>query len=257
MDHLGRLHAELARGGGPIPFPHRRVVPVSTGGVRAAGDAHAVQARFAGPWTHGTASTVAENYVEYQVTREYPPAREQITSGEEILRAAPGDWWAADWSEGAGERQAATDADSCHGAGSGYFEWSLPTDGTRWWEARRLRVLFEASSRRRDTPQTSLDLFFPSALRILLNGLLIPHMRVAGPSARCARGVKLPARGQRVRMANLEQVVVEGDLLRRVREARRGGHVRLRFEVPPDVPRAQRPDTLWPRNPGGTRSDHQ
>ena len=35
----------------------------------------------------------------------------------------------------------------------------------------------------------------------------------------------------------LEQVVVEGELLRRVREAGDGdGHLRLRFEVPPDVP---------------------
>ena len=34
----------------------------------------------------------------------------------------------------------------------------------------------------------------------------------------------------------LSQVVVEGELLRRVRAAGDGSHLRLRCEVPPDVP---------------------
>ena len=51
-----------------------------------------------------------------------------------------------------------------------------------------------------------------------------------------SRGVLSYLRGAVGAYGYLEQVIVEGDLLRRVRESVRGDRLRLRFEVPADVP---------------------
>ncbi len=233
VDGMGRIHADLARGGGPIPFPHRRVVLVST--VEFTLPPMPMLCKLSLRAVDGRdGSTIAENFVEYHVARDYPPARETLASGGEILRAAPGDWAVADWSEGVGERQAAADADACRGRGNGFFEWSLPTEGTRWMDTGRVLVLCEASSCRPDTPQTSLDLY-PSTLRLLLNGVLI-HTCVLPDHPHDSRGVLSYLRGLPGPYGYLERVVIEGGLLRRVKEAGRDGQLRLRFEVPPDVP---------------------
>ncbi len=230
VDGLGRVHADLARGAASIPFTQGRVVPAGavectlpeTVPMLCKLTLQAMDAR------DGT--VIARNDVEYFVTPpDYPPA----VSGN-VLRAAPGHWSAAEWSEGICTREEAGAADSCHGAGSGFFEWSLPLDGLDLQGARRLRVLCEASSRRRDTPQTSLDLF-PTTLRVLLNGELI-HTVAVPDHPHDSRGVLSYLRGAVGAYGYLSQIVVEGELLRRVREAGRNGHLRLRCEVPPDVP---------------------
>ncbi len=158
MDGQGRIHADLARGGEPIRFPHRRVVPVATVEFALPDAAmlckltlRAVDAR--------DGEVIAENYVEYLVSPGYPATSEQTSRRETILRLAPADWAAAEWSEQTSDRAAASEADACHGGGSGFFEWDVPLARTGWRDAKRLRVLCEASSRRPDTPQTSLDLF--------------------------------------------------------------------------------------------------
>ena len=232
-DELGRIHADLARGGGPIPFPERRVVPVAT--VECVLPETTMLCKLLLRAVDAAdGSVLAENYVEFFVSSQPPPSRELRPDGSESLRGAPGDWSAAQWEHGFGERQEATAEDSFHGQGSGFVEWSLPVENTGWRNARRLRVLCEASSCRPDTPQTSLDLY-PSTLRILLNGVLV-HTCAIPDHPHDARGVLSYLRGAPGAYGYLEQVVIEGDLLRRVREAMGDGHLRMRLEVPPDVP---------------------
>ncbi len=98
-----------------------------------------------------------------------------------------------------------------------------------------MRVLCEASSRRPDTPQTSLDLFPDDVARAAQRRILI-HTVAVPDHPHDSRGVLSYLRGAVGAYGYLAQVVVEGELLRRVREAGRNGHLRLRFEVPPDVP---------------------
>ncbi len=228
VDDLGRVHADLARGSVVIPFPAGRVAPAGaveftlpeTAPMLCKLTLQAVDAR--------DGATVAGNYLEYFVASDRPRA------SENVLRAAPGDWSAAEWSEGLGTREEANAADECHGAGSGFFEWSLPLAGVDWENARRLRVLCEASSRRPDTPQTSLDLY-PTTLRVLLNGELV-HTAAVPDHPHDARGVLSYLRGGVGAYGYLSEVVVDGERLDRVRTAGDGRHLRLRCEVPPDVP---------------------
>ncbi len=233
VDGLGRIHPDLARGGEPIRFPHRRVAPVATVEFALPDTTmlcklalRAVDAR--------DGEVIAENYVEYLVSSGYPAAFEQTTNQEAILRLAPGDWAAAEWSEQTSDRAVMSGADACSGGGSGFFEWDVPLTHTGWNDAKRLRVLCEASSCRPDTPQTSLDLF-PSTLRIRLNGILI-HSCAVPDHPHDSRGVLSYLRGAVGAYGYLEQVVVEGDLLQRVRGSIRDDRLRLRFEVPADVP---------------------
>ena len=241
VDGLGRVHADLARGSAAIPFTQGRVVPA--GAVEFAlpdGAPMLCKLTLQAVDAHDGVA-IAGNYVEYFVT---PPEYPAAVSGN-VLRAAPGDWSAAEWSEGACTREEAGAADECHGAGSGFFEWSLPLAGVDWEKTRRLRVLCEASSRRSDTPQTSLDLF-PTTLRLLIDGELI-HTAAVPDHPHDSRGVLSYLRGAVGAYGYLSQVVVEGELLRRVRTAGDGRHLRLRCEVPPDVPGAQRVDALRSR----------
>ena len=70
---------------------------------------------------------------------------------------------------------------------------------------------------------------------MLLNGELV-HVAAIPDHPHDARGVLSYLRDARGAYGYLAQVMVEGELLRRVRE--RGGDdlLRVRFEVPPDVP---------------------
>ena len=92
----------------------------------------------------------------------------------------------------------------------------------------------EASSCRPDTPQTSLDLY-PTTLRVLLDGILI-HTTSLPDHPHDSRGVLSYLRGAVGAYGYPAEVTVEGALLDRVRAACDGRHLRLRFEVPADVP---------------------
>ena len=230
VDGFGRVDVDLARGGSTIPFPQGRVAPAGTVEFTLPENAPTLCKLMLQAVDAHDGAVIAGNYLEYFVAPpEYPPA----VAGN-VLRAAPGDWSAAEWSEGAGTRGEAAAADECHGAGSGFFEWSLPLGGVDWSGVRRLRVLCEASSRRPDTPQTSLDLY-PTTLRVRLNGELV-HTAAIPDHPHDSRGVLSFLRGAVGAYGYLSQVVVEGELLRRVRAAGDSRHLRLRCEVPPDVP---------------------
>lgn len=229
VDDLGRVHVELAQGSAPIPFTQGKVAPAGvvefalpeSGPMLCKLALEAVDTR--------DGAVIAGNYIEYLVTPGYPPA----ASGN-VLRAAPGEWTAAEWSEGSCTREEASKADACHGASSGFFEWTLSLGKMDWNGARRLRILCEASSRRRNRAQTSLDLY-PTTLRLLLNGELV-HTVALPNHPHDARGVLSYLRGAKGAYGYLTQIVVEGALLSRVRKAGRNDHLRLRCEVPADVP---------------------
>ena len=241
IDARGRQRPDLATGGGELPFPPRRVVPA------------AAVAEFTLPgetmlcrWTARAidgrdGSLIAENYVEFFVSAGYPAALAgDPATGNFTLYAAPGDWSLARWSGPASPREDAAAQDRAHGSGVGCFEWSLPLDGAAapaWANARRLRVRCEASSRRADTPQTSLDLF-PSTLQLSLNGVVV-HTAALPDHPHDTRGVLSYLRGGVGAFGYLTEIVVEGALLERVRAAGGGAaHLRLRCEVPAGVPAA-------------------
>ena len=235
VDARGRRHADLAHGGGPIPFPHRRVVPAATVEFTLPGETMLCRltVRAIDPRDGRLA---AENFVEYFVAGDYPPAVTAGPTGETVLHAAPGDWAEARWIGGSSSREDARTGDRCFGEGSGFFEWSLPAGEVRWPDVRRLRVRCEASSRRHDTPQTSLDLF-PSTLRLSLNGVPV-HTATLPDHPHDARGVLSYLRGGVGAFGYGAEIVVEGGLLARVLAGGGGRHLRLRCEVPADVPAA-------------------
>ena len=77
VDGLGRVHQDLGRGSTPIPFPHRRAAPAATvkftlpeAPMLCRLTVQAVDTR--------DGSVIAENYLEYHVTRGYPAPRENL-----------------------------------------------------------------------------------------------------------------------------------------------------------------------------------
>jgi hypothetical protein len=235
MDARGRRHLDLAHGGHSIQFPARQVVAAATAEFTLPSETMLCRwsVRAVDP---RDGALVAENYVEYFVAGDYPPALRVGDGGETILHAAPENWAAAGWSGGVCSRDEARSSDACFGAGSGFFEWSLPMGRERPARVRRLRVRCEASSRRRDTPQTSLDLF-PSTLHILLNGVLVDTAELPD-HPHDARGVLSYLRGGKGAFGYGVEIVVEGELLGRVLANEGAGHLRLRFEVPAERPAA-------------------
>ena len=233
IDELGRVHADLGRDSVPIAFPHRRVAEAAT--VRfTLPDAPMLCRLTLQAVDTRDGAVIAENYLQYHVARGYPPARELLRPGEEVLRAAPADWSVAEWTEGGSERGDAEKTDAWHGGGSGFVEWSLPLEGSGWPGARVCGSFAKASSCRPDTPQTSLDLY-PTTLRVVLDGILI-YTGALPDHPHDSRGVLSYLRGGAGAYGYPVELTVEGALLDRVRAAGDGRHLRLRFEVPADVP---------------------
>jgi hypothetical protein len=177
-----------------------------------------------------TGRSIAQNYVEYLVTAGFPGAIERLP-GQTVLRGLPQDWSAAAWSLGQSDRDAARAADSCYGAGPGYFEWALPLEWIDWQRVKRVRVLGEVSSRRPDTPQTSLDLY-PTTVRVLVDGCLLEVCKIPD-HPHDSRGVLSNLAGGVGAYGYLCQAVAQGALLREIIARGDPHHLQLRFEVPP------------------------
>jgi hypothetical protein len=232
IDAVGRVYTDLARGSAGIEFPHLRVAPAAT--VEFDLPRELMLCKLSLQAVDGqTGRSIARNYVEYFVSTGYPGPREELPAGT-VLRALPGNWFMSDWSLGASERDAARTRDRCHGMGSGFFEWRLPVDGVDWGAVRRLRVLCEASSKRPDTPQTSLDLY-PTTLRILLNGYLLEVCNIPD-HPHDSRGVLSYLNGGVGAYGYLCQGAAHDDFLREIIAASEPSHLRLRFEVPQAAP---------------------
>jgi hypothetical protein len=112
---------------------------------------------------------IAQNFVHYFVTPGYPATREDI-GRTLILRATPFDWAESSWTGYANDRDKSRAEDCCGGFGHGFVEWVLPLEGADLSQARRVKLLCEASSRRQDVPQTDDDIY-PTVLSITLNGI--------------------------------------------------------------------------------------
>ena len=97
IDTRGRYFQDLARGSVRIPFPHRTVAP--------AHDIDLVMPQFpvlATLWIEAIKSdgpVVARNFLHFFVTNGSPPAREELPRLL-VVRGAPADWAASEWSAG-------------------------------------------------------------------------------------------------------------------------------------------------------------
>ena len=230
IDARGQLHQDLARGRVPIAFPHRRVGLAHTIEIRMPESTMLCTLRLAAVTREGV--TVAENFVNYFSSRDYPPDREE-TSRALILRGAPADWAQAQWSKGTGEREKERVEDACYGFGHGFFEWILPLKGAQLASARRVRILCEASSHRIDAPQTDEDIF-PTTLRILLNGVRV-YEALLRNHPHDSRGVLSYLRGGVGAYGYPAYAIAEGPLLAAIGRNGVNDALHLRCEVPSDA----------------------
>lgn len=230
VDARGRLHQDLARGRVAIPFPHRRVAPAHTIEVGMPDQTMVCELRLMAVTADG--EVLAENFLNYFVSGGYPPVREE-TPRFLVLRGAPGDWAGAEWSGGANEREKARAEDCCAGFGNGFFEWVLPLGEIQLGQARRLRVLCEASSHRADAPQTDEDIF-STTLQMLVNDVRV-YQAVLRNHPHDSRGVLSYLRGGVGAYGYPAYGFAEGELLKEIAAHVTGGELRLRCAVPADA----------------------
>lgn len=214
IDTRGRLHQDLARGSVPIGFPHRKVAPAHCVEFHAPESTMLCTLLLSARASDGV--VLARNFVHFFVADGYPPGREEIDR-QLILRGAPGDWSACDWSLGAPDRETHRAEDCAYGQGHGFFEWRMPLAGADLSSARRIKVLCECSSRRSDFPQTDDDVF-PTTLEVSLNGVPL-YKGIIRDHPHDARGVLSYWRGGRGAYGYLVKGFAEGEVVQRVRSA--------------------------------------
>jgi hypothetical protein len=230
IDALGRVHRNLGRGSAPIAFPHRKVARAHIIDLALPEGTLVTTLSLCARTAQGM--TVAENFVHYFVSAGYPPDRE---AGSQclILRGTPANWFQAEWSGGAGDREKERAEDCCYGFGHGFFEWALPLDGVDLSKARRIKVLCEASSHRADAPQTDEDIF-PTTLQIFVNDARLYH-GVLRNHPHDARGVLSYLRGGVGAYGYLIHAFAEGAMLPQILKNSRDNCLRLRCAVPSDA----------------------
>jgi hypothetical protein len=229
-DPKGRLHQNLVTGRAPISFPHRRVA-----------EAHTIELNLPSApmlctlWLDARTAdgvSVAQNFVQYFLSSAYPPDREDADRSL-ILRGAPANWAAAEWSGGTGEREKERAEDCCYGFGHGFFEWRIPVETADLERSRRIKVLCEASSHRIDSPQTDDDIF-PTTLRISVNDVRL-HESMLRNHPHDARGSLSYLRGGVGAYGYLVNAVAQGEQLQQVIRNRAEGVLRFRCSVPADA----------------------
>lgn len=167
---------------------------------------------------------VAQNYIQFYSSSEHP----ESLPGRRIMRLETTDWSDSQWSEGQSSREDAKRQGFCFGRNTGWFEWSIPTEG---WPEKLYRVRFfcEASSRREDLAQTDAEVR-ASSYQLLINGVEVNH-GVLPNHPHDARGVLSYLHGERGAYGYLIDVTIEGELLGNVISAAQG-HWVLHFGVP-------------------------
>ncbi|HTL55205.1 MAG TPA: hypothetical protein VL361_05970 [Candidatus Limnocylindrales bacterium] len=230
IDTRCRLYQDLARGRVAIAFPHRRVAHAHTIELKMPDTIMLCTLRLCAVTSAG--AIIAENFVHYFSSPGYPADREE-TPRALILRGKPGDWAAAEWSGGAGDREKERMEDACYGFGHGFFEWVLPLKGVAIGKARRVRVICEASSHRIDAPQTDSDVF-PTTLRMLLNGVRL-YESVVHNHPHDSRGVLSYLRGGVGGYGYPAYAIAEGALLKEIAKKAVDDSLHLRCEVPTDA----------------------
>ncbi|EEF61708.1 glycoside hydrolase family 2 protein [Pedosphaera parvula] len=230
LDTRGRIHQSISRGCVPIDFPHRRVAHALT--VEVTMPEESMLCTLSVDACNLEGKIIARNFVQYFVSDHYPLIRE-ATPRSLILRGNPGDWAAAEWSGGMGERDQERAEDCCYGTGHGFFEWVLPLNGADLSKARRLRILCEISSHRIDTPQTDDDIF-PTTLHGYLNGIQI-YNSIIRNHPHDSRGVLSYLRGGKGAYGYLEHGFAEGETLQQIARHVLDDHLHLRLVVPADA----------------------
>lgn len=235
-DTRGRIHQRLLSGEQPIKFPHRRVEEVAW--LEFSMPAFPVMTTLSiEAITEDLGEVIARNFVDIFVSEDYPPAEEddQRTT---IRRLRPQDWCNAEWSGAMSSREEAAAEDSCYGVGVGFFEWSFPIQGLDLSQARRLRILCEASSRRETSSQTDCH-NWETELDVSINGVTV-HRGILPNHPHDSRGSLSYLRGAKGAYGYLVSPVVDELLLGEISRNVQDDHLILRCETPADT-----------RTPGG------
>ncbi|HWD92287.1 MAG TPA: glycoside hydrolase family 2 TIM barrel-domain containing protein [Verrucomicrobiae bacterium] len=228
IDTRGRVYQDFALGRVPIAFPHRQVAHAHTMELKMP-DAPMLCTLLLSART-ADGAVIAQNFVNFFCNGVYPPAREE-TPRALILRGLPANWEQAHWDGEFADRDKSRAEDICYGFGHGYFEWKLPLEGADLAQARRVKVVCEASSHRIDRPQTDADIF-PTTLQLSLNNVPV-YNGVLRNHPHDARGVLSYLRGGAGAYGYLVHAFAEGDLLRQIAASDGDGSLRLRCAVPP------------------------
>lgn len=233
IDSLGTRHPELARGWAPIAFPQFRVEVAQR--LRLTAPADTMLCTLCVRAVDAQGETIATNFVHHFVHDGVLPEREE-RGRTLVLRRRTFDWQESSWTFGACTRRDAQERNTCSGHGTGHFAWRFADeDLRRLGSARRLRVLCEVSSARRDHPQS--DVFgYPTTFELNLNGLPV-HRAQLPNHPHDARGVLSFLRDPLGAHGYLVNVALEEDSLRGLAEVvERDGCLDLRCLVPADAP---------------------
>lgn len=232
MDTLGTEYPELARGRAKIPFTHHRVEVARMIPLTMPTEPMLCTLSVAAVTNEG--ETAAENFIQHFVSSTPPPERDD-RGRTLVLRRRVHDWSSAAWSGESSGKDVAETNGSCHGFGSGYFEWEFSDEAiARLGQARRVRLLCEVSARRIDTPQTGAHRH-PTNFELLVNGLVV-HRAVLPDHPHDTRGALSYLRGGRGAYGYLMRAAIEEALLQRIAEiAANDGALRLRCAVPSDA----------------------
>ncbi len=228
IDTLGTIHPELARGWAPIPFTQYRVEL-----ARRLALTMPAEPMLCTLWVSAIASdgqVAASNFIKHYVSDGPIPLREE-RNRTLVLRQRVDQWSAAGWSGGQSTPEDARKFGRTSGQGTGYFSWRFTDEALRRvGEARRVRILCEASSNRGNTAQTD-TYAAPTTCELSLNGLVI-HAGVLPNHPHDTRGAlsylddRFGAYGYLLRSA------VEGEFLTRLAQSVEGDTLELRCAVP-------------------------
>ena len=229
IDTLGLTHPELARGWTEIPFTQNRVELARRVTLPIPAEPMLCTLWVSALCDQG--DTVASNYIQHLVIAGELPARQERGTSV-IIRRRVDEWAAAAWSSGNSTREEARANHSCYGRGTGYFEWRFEDEAiARLNQARRVRILYEVSSRRNDAPQTDSHVH-PATFELLVNGLPV-HRALLPDHPHDSRGALSYLRGGRGAYGYMISVTLEDELLRRVSAAAPApGALRVQCVVP-------------------------
>jgi len=226
LDGEGRLHQDLLGGEMPIDFPHRRVVTAAR--LELQMPDFPVLATLSVEAVATDGAVLARNFIELLVSAGYPPPFQEGDRSA-ILRLPPWSWADARWRSGMTTRRRAAADDACWGHGSGFFRWDFPLAQAQFERARRVRVLCEVSSCRRDTPQTDGE-NFPTDFVMSANGVPLYRTTLSNHPHDSTGSLSYLRKGKGA-YGYLIRAVLEGPALERFR-AIGDSHLRLMLSVP-------------------------
>jgi hypothetical protein len=232
MDPLGLHHPELARGSVPLPFSRYRAERAVTLELRAPELPMLCTLSVAA--VSPVDGTIATNYIQ-RLSLDGPLPLIEEADHSVVLRRRVWEWRAAEWSHGHCEREEGERWGFCYGRGTGYFEWAFNHEALKHLAAaKRMRILFEVSSRKEAPLQTSADRH-PSGLELQVNGITI-HRSTVVDHPHDSRGSLSYLRGVKGAYGYPIRAVIENQLLQEIAETTGSGELLVRLQVAPDFP---------------------